>query len=64
MDGVMTRRAVLALLACAASLGLTACDLPTVPTAPWCGVDTLQVPVTIGDTTYWETLLMPRDCDE
>ncbi len=62
MGQVTRRRAMLALLLGMALLGATACETPTAPTAEFCGVDTVSVPVRIGGTWYRETLVIPRRC--
>lgn len=64
MRWMTTRRAVLALLLVMTLAATLACREPLVPVLRFCGVDTLQVPVTIGDTTYTESLIQPRRCDD
>ncbi len=64
MTEMTTRRAVLALLLVLTLAGLMGCREPLAPALRFCGVDTLQVPVTMGDTTYSEILIRPRRCDD
>jgi hypothetical protein len=59
-----TRRAVLALLLAVTISGMLACQDPLVPELRYCGVDSLTVPIRIGGTTYYETLLRPRVCND
>lgn len=65
MERTLTmRRAVLALLLATATVATMACSLPSAPPLRFCGVDTLRVPVTIGDTTYEETIIRPLPCED
>jgi hypothetical protein len=43
-------------------LALGACTAPTVPTARWCGVDTLRIPVVVDTVRYEELVIRPRPC--
>ena len=65
MERTMTTRcAVLALLLVATISGMLACRNPLVPQLQFCGVDSLTVPIWIGGTPYFETLIRPRLCND
>lgn len=42
--------------------GLAACGRETPVTGPFCGIDTLRVPITVGAETYEELIIRPRRC--